>query len=622
MIEVAQPWALLALLSVPAILILHSLRPTRRNVVVASNALWREALRERRRGLGLRKLLSNLSLLLLLLFALLASLALGDPQWLTRTADRGDVVVILDTSASMQTRTGASSRFELARRQAAELIDDLPGEGRMLIMSSGRNPVLRSAFDDDKRVLRDALASITVSDEAGRPRAALSLALSLLRHRERGQVYFLTDGAFDEHIGFGAAKVEYRLVGGPARNVAITRFDVRAEVGSESRFQVLLTVTSHAEQPLEVPLAVSLDGQTLVEQTLRLPAGATHTEVWPFSGRAAGRARASIDIDDDLAVDNQAFAVLGAERTLRVLLLSPGSFYLESALRALPNVQLRHLAQVPAEYLEQEVARHDVTVIDRLVSPELPPGAYLLVDSVPPGLPFAGIGSVTRPVVAGRGASALLQQVDLTGLRVDEARRVRLSGEGLPLQRLFWSAETTLALAGIDRQRRFVYLGFDPSRSSFPLQAAFPLFIRQSVEWLRPGGDRVAPTQIEPGEPYAIGVPVGRHDVIVRDPDGEAVVHAVEGGELLYEQTSQTGIYQYSLSEAGGLAPRYFAVNLADGRESDINPRPLPEVDAEAPGVTPRQAQATLSLWPWLAAAALLVLVLEWCVLFGRRRHA
>jgi len=522
----------------------------------------------------------------------------------------------------MQTRASGSTRFELARRQAADLVDELPGGDRMLIMTSGRHPVLRTAFENDKRVLHERLAALDASDEAGQPRAALTLALSLLRHRERGRVIFLTDGAFDERIGFGAAGIDYRLVGGPASNVAISRFDVRAEVGSETRFQALVTVTSHAAQALQVPLQVSLEGRVLAEQTLALPAGASRTLVWPFEGRTSGRARARIVIDDDLAVDNEAWAVMGAGQTLRVLLLGPGNFYLESALRALPNVLLRRLARVPEEYLEEEFARHDVVVIDGLPAPALPPGAYLLVQSVPPGLPFTSDGTVTHPVVEGRGTSALLQHVDLTGLAIEAARRIRVTPQGPPLQRLFWSAETPLALAGIDRRRRFVYLGFDPAHSSFPLQVAFPLFIRQSIEWLRPGSGSDVPTQIAAGEPYAIGVPAGRREVIVSGPDNDAAVYPVEDGELLFDQTSRTGLYQYTLSDEDALQPRYFAVNIGDARESDVNPRPPPPTAEPDRRVPEQQGQVTLVLWPWLTAAALLVLVLESCLALGRLRRA
>ena len=51
-----------------------------------------------------------------------------------------------------------------------------------------------------------------------------------------------------------------------------------------------------------------------------------------------------------------------------------------------------------------------------------------------------------------------------------------------------------------------------------------------------------------------------------------------------------------------------------DASESDIRPRPIPSFDSEA---VAGQAGAVES-WPWLAAAALVVLGAEWLV-FARR---
>ena len=622
MIGFAQPLALFALLSLPIIIVLHSLRPTRRSVLLSSTALWREALRERRRGLGLEKLLRNLSLVLLLLFALLASLALGEPQWLTRSADHGHLVLVLDTSASMQAREQDASRFELARREAAALIDSLPASASLLLMSSGREPLLRTAFENDKDVLRRALAGIEVSDEAGRPQAALTLALSLLRNRERGRVVFLTDGAYDERADFGAGEIDVRLFGGPADNVAITRFDARPELGSDERFQVLITVASHATRAMTLPLRITLDEALLMEQAVELVPGESRTLVWPFRGRASGRLSASIEVDDALAVDNQAFAVMGGDETLRILLLGTDTFYLRSALGALPGVVLTQREAVPEVGLEPLLPQYDVLVIQGLPAPLLPEGSYLLVDSVPPGMPFSDSGRVTNPVVAGRGASALLEQVDLGALRIEEARRIDIDAGAADLQRLFWSSQSVLALAGIDRQRRFVYLGFDPAKSSFPLQAAFPLFIRQSVEWLRPRELRDAGAQVAAGARYTIGVPVGTREVIVRGPDNVAEVHAVTGGELVFDRSSRAGIYQYTLDRESALVQRYFAVNPGDERESAITPRVTPVADGVVAADAAEQGQVTLALWPHLLATALLVLMLEWCLVLLRRRHA
>jgi len=190
LIELAYPLALLSLLAIPFIIALHLLRPRRRRVVLSTTTLWQAALRDRARGHGFRTLLRNLSLLLLLASAAALGLALAGPQWLTRAGEGADTVLVLDVSASMKTRSGSgTTRFDQALAEAAAIVDGLPRNGRMLVMTSGRKAVLKTGFESDRGALRRALAQLRPGDEAGRPREALALALSLLRSREHGRIH-------------------------------------------------------------------------------------------------------------------------------------------------------------------------------------------------------------------------------------------------------------------------------------------------------------------------------------------------------------------------------------------------------------------------------------------------
>ncbi|MBV9131514.1 MAG: hypothetical protein JO318_02385, partial [Chloroflexi bacterium] len=54
---------------------------------------------------------------------------------------------------------------------------------------------------------------------------------------------------------------------------------------------------------------------------------------------------------------------------------------------------------------------------------------------------------------------------------------------------------------------------------------------------------------------------------------------------------------------------------LFDRTESDIRPRPLPTFDTSA---VPDPQHGTAEAWPWLAAAAVVLLGAEWFV-FARR---
>ena len=250
-------------------------------MVLSTTELWQAALRDRESSRGLRRLLRNLSLLLLLAIALALGLALAGPQWLTRASEGADTVLVLDVSASMKTRSGiGTTRFDQALAEASGIVNGLPRDGRMLVMTSGRKALLKTGFESDRGAVRRVLAQLRPGDEAGRPREALALALALLRGRSDGRIYFLTDGAFDPDVDPGSPQVVFRVVGRPARNVAITRFDFRQERASEDRFQVLMTVRNYTDAPVAVPASASLDGRVLFRRTLEL--AARDTRPWFF----------------------------------------------------------------------------------------------------------------------------------------------------------------------------------------------------------------------------------------------------------------------------------------------------------------------------------------------------
>jgi hypothetical protein len=610
-IQFLQPWALLALLSIPAILVLHALRPRRRRVVISTTSVWRAALRERQRGLGLQKLLKDSSLLLLLLLALLISISLADPRWSLQTSEGRDVVLVLDVSASMQARshaTSAPSRFDVLKRQAAHIIDSLADDSRLLIMTSGRAPLLRTGFETDRRHLHQQLDAVRPTDESGHPRAALELALSLIRNREQGRVYFFTDAAFDENIDFNTSQIEYRVAGDRGRNVAITRFDIRPEVGTQGRYQVLLALRNYTDEQLNVPATVTFAAAPLLRQSIALAPGEKKTVVLPLQSSRTGPAQANIDINDDLQADNRAYAVIGADERLHVLLYSEGNFYLESVLGALPNVTVTRLHTLQTDEYRRRAGGYDIVIFDRITPPRLDAGRYLLIDTIAPGLPFHTDGSVHSQSIVGRGVNALVRQLDLSDVRIDQAQRIVLERNTPGLQRLFWSTDTELALALLQQDTRLVFLGFNLLDSNFPLQTAFPLFVNESLGWLRPRETRHANTQIQTGEPLPISLPTEQLDLTVRTPSGEGLIYTVAHGRVLFDATSQAGIYRYERA----LTHRYVAVNLTDEHESDISPRARIPTTAQRPAEHDSGSHTAIALWPYLMSLALVLLLLEW----------
>jgi len=111
----AAPWAFALLALVPLVLLLHSLRLRRREVRISAVYLWEELLRERRSTLGMSKLLRSLLLLLQILGIAALTFGLADPFARLPSTKEGDIVLVMDDSASMRSMSKGEQRLTQAR---------------------------------------------------------------------------------------------------------------------------------------------------------------------------------------------------------------------------------------------------------------------------------------------------------------------------------------------------------------------------------------------------------------------------------------------------------------------------------------------------------------------------
>src|SRR6187399_60973 len=118
------PIALLgALLAIPIVL-LYMLRLRRREVVVSSTFLWQQIVRDSEANTPWQRLRRNLLLLLQLLILALLVLALARPFVTVPAVSAGQIVVLLDASASMNASDSVDgTRFDEAKRRALEIVE-------------------------------------------------------------------------------------------------------------------------------------------------------------------------------------------------------------------------------------------------------------------------------------------------------------------------------------------------------------------------------------------------------------------------------------------------------------------------------------------------------------------
>jgi hypothetical protein len=150
--------------------------------------------------------------------------------------------------------------------------------------------------------------------------------------------------------------------------------------------------------------------------------------------------------------------------------------------------------------------------------------------------------------------------------------------------------------------------------TNWPLQPSFPLFLRNVLYTLGNVSDATGEESVQPGQVKVIRPDVAVDSIEVTDPKGTPqTLNRGTRAEFAFGKTEEVGVYEVAWANAR----REFAVNLLDADESNIEPRPSIEVGGQKVTAGEARVQAR-ETWKWIAAAALVLLLLEWYV-YNRR---
>ncbi|HAQ97969.1 MAG TPA: hypothetical protein DCR61_01330, partial [Verrucomicrobiales bacterium] len=126
--------------------------------------LWRKFLAETQASTPFQKLRHHWLLIFQLLMLALAILAMARPYFSGNVSEGGLLVVIMDTSASMQSTDVPPTRMDAAIKKAGKLIDTLSDTDQMMILAAGRQTRVLQSATSEKNKLQRALKSIEASD--------------------------------------------------------------------------------------------------------------------------------------------------------------------------------------------------------------------------------------------------------------------------------------------------------------------------------------------------------------------------------------------------------------------------------------------------------------------------
>ncbi|OFX13188.1 MAG: hypothetical protein A2Z18_04525 [Armatimonadetes bacterium RBG_16_58_9] len=594
------------------IVLLYLLKLKRKERTVSSIMLWQDAVADIQANAPFQRLKKSLLLLLQLLALLLLVVAIARPYVRAPGLAENRIVVILDSSASMQSTDVSPSRFEAAKGRALKLVRDMGPGDTMLVMTAGAKTRVVASFTSDKKALASAISGLKPADTQCNMRTALLLALSLVKGKSVAppRILILSDGGVEplSDLSAGNANLDFIRLGKRCDNVAITGLDSRKMLSGDA--QVFVGLRNFSNRTRAFDLEIYLDDQLIDIREKSLAPGASDQEILKDVADVGGRVTAKLDIADDLAADNSGSVYLAKRREINALLVSKGNVFLQNALNLDPRTRLTRVESVPADLAKKN---YDLVVFDEITPPKsLPPGGYLLINTASaqgPGVPGE---KVERPTVIDSDrrhpASAY---VDFSSVRIAEARYLVprewatsiVEGEG-----------GALGVAGVKSGRRFVQISFSLLESDFPLRVGFPIFAANCLDYLVPEKNRAAGENIRAGEPVYIDAPPEVEMITVTSPDGSQREIRITQSPVTFESTERVGVYKVR----GEKFEKEFACNLSSAAESNCVPRDVLTVGAKKFASAGRQVRTNKEYYGWLILLALAVLTFEWYA-FHRR---
>lgn len=590
--------------ALPVVILFYLLKRKRVVKLVSSTLLWQKFLAETQASAPFQKLRHHWLLVLQLLLLVLAILALARPYFAGVSPGGRLLVVILDASASMQSRDEEPSRFEKARRQALALVDSLRDTDQMVVLQAAAQTEVKQSPTSNKAALRRALQACAVTDSPTRLLEAFKLAQPLVRDRAQTEIHLFSDGATGgldefEHEGLN---VVYHRFGTRADNRGIVSLDVRAHPDDPTRRAVFAAIANAASNPAPARVELLFDGQLVETRLLELGPRETRPVLFTVAQEQDGLFTLRLPEADDLPADNEAAVVSPLPRPVKVLLVTRGNRFLEKALVAVPRSEVFVAATTAGPARD-----YDLVVLDDVEPADWPEVNVLAIRVAPPGW-IEPTGRVEAPaLVDWRTTHPLLRFVTFDNVAVAEALTVKTPDWAVPLLE---ARETPLILAGEVDRRRVIWLGFDTLQSTWPLRVSFPIFIANAVDWLNPASVAAAGFQVQAGDPLRLPLTAPLTEVRVRLPDAAERTLPVDPGarEVVFGDTARRGVYRF----VAGTNETAFAVNLLDAAETDTTPREEVRFGRYARAEAATVRPANLEWWRWLAAAALAVLLFEW----------
>lgn len=625
------PLGFLFALFLPAIIILYILKLRRIKTPVSSTLLWKQSLEDLRANAPFQKLKNNLLMVLQLIAVAILTLALARPVLELGGLQGQHYMVMIDQSASMNATDESPSRLEKAKEKAVQLVNDMSMGDQMMVVAYSSSAHVLCTFQQDKGALRQIIQSIQPTDNPTKIQDAVMIAASSA-DLPRLEVFIFSDGGFEipEDSPLSSMQVQFIPIGKSSENVGIVDLVVREDFEVQSKTQVLAGVQNTGQTPQEVYLELygiagtvestttaarnGQEKQLLNAYKLTLDAGQRETVIVNDPGSNASILELKLDTNDQLAVDNFAWAIVPNKKTIDVLLVTEGNFYLQRALNLDQRVRLA--TTLPANYTNPE--DFDIVVFDAFSPLQLVDGNYVFAGSVP-NLPDWSMGDVIEypGIVDWNRFHSLNKYLSYENLEINQTKNIAVPDWA---EVVLESSRTPLIVSFSQKKMRGIVIGFDIYDTSWPLRVSYPIFFSNMLDWFLKEQQN-SQSSNKMGDILSIPPPdLLAENYELTGPDGyNKQIVFNENAPQYISDIPKTGLYEYKINDE---IAQQFAFNLVSSIETNITPVTSLIIGNATVEGNEEAINQNQEVWRYLVIVALVIVIIEWLIFTKRAKYS
>ncbi len=515
-----NPMGLLALIAVPIIVLIYILRNKFNEQTVPSTYLWELSERFFKRRNPLSGLTGIISLILQILIVTMIALAIARPVFVIPDS-AGEYCFVLDGSGSMNMKDGSVTRYERAKDEIEDIIDDAKGGSTFTLINLVGEASVTYERITDKKVAKDMLDDLRCSDGTVSYSDALSVAQKYYDDNRSFLVYLLTDKNVKSHDNIEIVNIGLQN----DDNFAISNV-TSAFVGGE--LSVSADVVSYSsDKEIEVELYVDGGKNAAAKESVSVSAGVPARVEFTHKTDAYESFRVVIKNRDALLADNEFISYNHKNETsYSVLIVSDTPFFFEAALDVLTDAKVDVIS--PEKYKND--GGYGLYIFESFTPEVLPDAAVWLVNSSKnvddSGFGARGVVELDGPceIVMSNSTSTSAQELllGISGKDIMISEYVKYSGMYTKFTTLFSVGLNPLIFAGTNGLgNREVVIGFDIHKADFALSTDYVALLGNLLDYSCP--DITPSAAYVCGEDARINITAQINNVKATAPDGEEI---------------------------------------------------------------------------------------------------